>query len=135
MGCKKLVNPEKAEVKAHSEKDWAKLVQEIREKATKENITQQIVLKKKEGEEFRYTVSLMANPGRTPFIALSITRIAGRGAWGIALSSVKEIDELIEILQETKKEFEGLINETNRQYKEAVKQLKRVITYDANGSA
>jgi len=130
-----LVNPEKAEVKARPERDWAKLVQEIREKATKENITQQIVLKKKEGEEFRYTVSLMANPGRTPFIALSITRIAGRGAWGIALSSVKEIDELIEILQETKKEFEGLINETNRQYKEAVKQLKRVITYDANGSA
>lgn len=130
-----MVNPEKAEVKARPERDWAKLVQEIREKATKENITQQIVLKKKEGEEFRYTVSLMANPGRTPFIALSITRIAGRGAWGIALSSVKEIDELIEILQETKKEFEGLINETNRQYKEAVKQLKRVITYDANGSA
>jgi len=129
-----LVNPEKAEVKAHSEKDWAKLVHEIREKATKENVTQQIVLKKKEGEEFRYTVSLMANPGRTPFIALSITRIAGRGAWGIALSSVKEIDELIDVLQETKKEFEGLINETNRQYKEAVKQLKKVVTYDANGS-
>jgi len=129
-----LVNPEKAEVKARPERDWAKLVQEIREKATKENVTQQIVLKKKEGEEFRYTISLMANPGRTPFIALSITRIAGRGAWGLALSSVKEIDELIEVLQETKKEFEGLINETNRQYKEAVKQLKKVVTYDANGS-
>ena len=129
-----MVNPEKAEVKARPERDWAKLVQEIREKATKENVTQQIVLKKKEGEEFRYTISLMANPGRTPFIALSITRIAGRGAWGLALSSVKEIDELIEVLQETKKEFEGLINETNRQYKEAVKQLKKVVTYDANGS-
>ena len=135
MGCKKLVNPEKAEVKAHSEKDWAKLVQEIREKATKENIRQQVILKKLEGEEFRYTVSLMANPGRTPFVALSVVRIAGRGAWGLALSSTKEIDELIEVLQQTKKEFEGLINETNRQYKEAVKQLKKVVTYDANGSA
>ena len=129
-----MVSPEKTQEKAQPERDWAKLVREIREKATKENVTQQVILKKKEGEEFRYTVSLMSNPGRTPFVALSITRIAGRGAWGLALSSVKEIDEIIEVLQETKKEFGGLIEETNKQYKEAVKQLKRVITYDANGS-
>jgi hypothetical protein len=129
-----MVSPEKTQEKAQPERDWAKLVREIREKATKENVTQQVILKKKEGEEFRYTVSLMSNPGRTPFVALSITRIAGRGAWGLALSSTKEIDEIIEILQETKKEFGGLIEETNKQYKEAVKQLKRVITYDANGS-
>jgi hypothetical protein len=127
-----MVNPTE---KAHPERDWAKLVQEIREKATKENVTQQIILKREEGEEFRYTVSLMANPGRTPFVALSVVRIAGRGAWGLALSSTKEIDELIEVLQETKKELGGLIDETNKQYKEAVKQLKRVVTYDANGSA
>jgi len=127
-----MVNPEKAQEKAQPEREWAKLVQEIREKATKENVMQQMILKRKDGEEFRYTVSLMANPGRTPFVALSITRIAGRGAWGLALSSIKEIDELIEILQETKKELGGLINETNKQYKEAVKQLKRVIIYNEN---
>jgi len=74
----------------------------------------------------------MANPGRTPFVALSITRIAGRGAWGLALTSVKEIDELIELLQEVKKEFGGLIDETNKQYKEAVKQLKKVVVYDTS---
>ena len=125
-----MVNPEKAQ----SERDWAKLVQEIREKATKENVTQQVVLKKVEGEEFRYTVSLMANPGRTPFIALSIVRIAGRGAWGLTLASPKQVDELISVLQEVKKEFGKLIEETNRQYKEAVKQLKKVVTYDAKGS-
>ena len=119
---------------ALAKKAWAELVKEVKDKATKENVTQQIILKKKEGEEFRYTVSLMTNPGRTPFVALSITRIAGRGAWGLALSSVKEIDEIIEVLQETKKEFGGLIEETNKQYREAVKQLKRVVTYDANGS-
>jgi len=130
VGCRKVVNPEKAQ----SERDWAKLVQEIREKATKENVTQQVVLKKVEGEEFRYTVSLMANPGRTPFIALSIVRIAGRGAWGLTLASPKQVDELISVLQEVKKEFGKLIEETNRQYKEAVKQLKKVVTYDANGS-
>jgi DNA-directed RNA polymerase beta' subunit len=127
-----MTNPEKAKEKAQSEKEWAKLVQEIKEKATKENVTQQVILKQKEGEEFRYTVSLMANPGRTPFVALSITRIAGRGAWGITLTSIKEIDELIEILQETKKELGELINETNKQYKEAVKQLKKVVVYDTN---
>jgi len=120
--------------KAQSEKDWAKLIKEVKDKAQKENVTQQIILKKKEGEEFRYTISLMANPGRTPFVALSVVRIAGRGAWGLALSSTKEIDELIEVLQETKKELGGLIDETNKQYKEAVKQLKRVMVYDANGS-
>ena len=130
-----MVNPaEKTQEKAHSEKDWASLVKEIREKATKENIRQQVILKKLEGEEFRYTVSLMANPGRTPFVALSVVRIAGRGAWGLALSSTKEIDELIEVLQQTKKELGGLIDETNKQYKEAIKQLKRVMVYDANGS-
>jgi len=130
-----MANPtEKTQEKAHSEKDWAKLVQEIKDKAQKENVTQQVILKKKEGEEFRYTVSLMANPGRTPFVALSVVRIAGRGAWGLALSSVKEIDELIEVLQETKKELGELINETNKQYREAVRQLKKVVTYDANGS-
>jgi len=130
-----MANPtEKTQEKAHSEKDWAKLVQEIKDKAQKENVTQQVILKKKEGEEFRYTVSLMANPGRTPFVALSVVRIAGRGAWGLALSSVKEIDELIDILQETKKELGELINETNKQYREAVRQLKKVVTYDANGS-
>jgi len=123
-----MVNPEKAQ----SEKEWAKLVQEIREKATKENVTQQVILKQKEGEEFRYTVSLMANPGRTPFVALSVLRIAGRGAWGMTLSSLKQIDELIEVLQEVKKEFGGLIEETNKQYKEAVKQLKRMVVYNAN---
>jgi hypothetical protein len=128
VGCEKVVNQEKAQ----PDKGWAKLVEEVKQKATKENVTQQIILKKKEGEEFRYTVSLMANPGRTPFVALSITRIAGRGAWGITLASVKEIDELIEILQETKKELGELINETNKQYKEAVKQLKKVMVYDAN---
>jgi len=120
---------------ALAKKAWGELVQKVREKATKENTTQQVVLKKVEGEEFRYTVSLMSNPGRTPFVALSVVRIAGRGAWGLALSSTKEIDELIEVLQETKKELGGLIDETNKQYKEAVKQLKKVITYDANGSA
>jgi len=119
---------------ALAKKAWGELVQKVREKATKENTTQQIVLKKVEGEEFRYTVSLMSNPGRVPFIALSIVRITGRGAWGLALSSTKEIDELIEVLQQTKKELGGLIDEANRQYKEAVKQLKRVVTYDANGS-
>jgi len=123
-----MVNPEKA----HSEKDWAKLVQEVREKATKENVTQQVILKQKEGEEFRYTVSLMANPGRTPFVALSIVRIAGKGAWGLTLSSPKQIDELIEVLQEVRKEFGGLVEETNKQYKEAVKQLKKVVVYDTN---
>ena len=120
--------------KAQPARDWAKLVEEVKQKATKENVTQQVILKKVEGEEFRYTVSLMANPGRTPFVALSITRIAGRGAWGITLASTKEIDELIEVLQETKKELGGLINETNKQYREAVKQLKKVVTYDANGN-
>ncbi len=70
-----MVNQEKAQ----PDKGWAKLVEEIKQKATKENVTQQIILKKKEGEEFRYTVSLMANPGRTPFVALSVVRIAGRG--------------------------------------------------------
>ena len=125
---------DKTQEKAQPEKDWAKLIQEIREKATKENIRQQVILKKLEGEEFRYTISLMANPGRTPFVALSVVRIAGRGAWGLALSSTKEIDELIEVLQETKKELGGLIDETNKQYKEAIKQLKRVMVYDANGS-
>ena len=128
MGCEKVVNQEKAQ----PDKGWTKLVEEVRQKATKENVTQQIILKKKEGEEFRYTVSLMANPGRTPFVALSITRIAGRGAWGLTLASIKEIDELIEILQETKKELGELINETNKQYKEAVKQLKKVMVYDTN---
>ena len=128
MGCEKVVNQEKAQ----PDKGWAKLVEEVKQKATKENVTQQIILKKKEGEEFRYTVSLMANPGRTPFVALSITRITGRGAWGITLASIKEIDELIEILQETKKELGELINETNKQYKEAVKQLKKVMVYDTN---
>jgi len=118
--------------KAQPVRDWAKLVEEVKDKAMKENVTQQIILKKVEGEEFRYTVSLMANPGRTPFVALSITRIAGRGAWGLALTSVKEIDELINVLQEVKKEFSGLIEETNKQYREAVKQLKKVVTYDAN---
>ena len=132
MGCEKVVNPEKAQEKAQSEKEWGKLVQEIREKATKENVTQQVILKQKEGEEFRYTVSLMANPGRTPFVALSVLRIAGRGAWGMTLSSLKQIDELIEVLQEVKKEFGGLIEETNKQYKEAVKQLKRMVVYNAN---
>jgi len=130
-----MVNPEKAQEKTQSEKEWGKLIQEVREKATKENATQQVVLKKVEGEEFRYTVSLMSNPGRTPFVALSVVRIAGRGAWGLTLTSVKEVDELIEVLQQTKKELGGLIDETNKQYKEAVKQLKRVVTYDANGSA
>jgi len=128
VGDKKVVNQEKAQ----PARDWAKLVQEVKDKAIKENVTQQIILKKKEGEEFRYTVSLMANPGRTPFVALSVTRIAGRGAWGITLASVKEIDELIEVLQETKKELNELIEETNKQYREAVKQLKKVVTYDAN---
>jgi len=118
--------------KAQPARDWAKLVEEVKEKATKENVTQQVILKKKEGEEFRYTVSLMANPGRTPFVALSITRIAGRGAWGLALTSVKEIDELINVLQEVKKEFGELIEETNKQYKEAVKQLKKVVVYDTS---
>jgi len=132
LGCKRMVNPEKAQEKAQSEKEWAKLVQEIREKATKENVTQQVILKQKEGEEFRYTVSLMANPGRTPFVALSVLRIAGRGAWGMTLSSLKQIDELIEVLQEVKKEFGGLVEETNKQYKEAVKQLKRMVVYNAN---
>ncbi len=130
-----MVNPEKAQEKTQSEKEWGKLIQEVREKATKENATQQVVLKKVEGEEFRYTVSLMSNPGRTPFVALSVVRIAGRGAWGLTLTSVKEVDELINVLQETKKELGGLIDETNKQYKEAVRQLKRVVTYDANGSA
>jgi len=134
LGCKGVVNPEKAQEKAQSEKEWAKLVQEVKDKATKENVTQQIVLKRVEGEEFRYTVSLMANPGRTPFIALSITRIAGRGAWGMTLASVKQVDELIQLLQEIKKEFGGLIEETNKQYKEAVKQLKKVVVYDARNS-
>jgi len=129
-----MVNPEKAQEKTQSEKEWGKLIQDVREKATKENVMQQVVLKKVEGEEFRYTVSLMSNPGRTPFVALSIVRTTGRGAWGLALSSTKEIDELIEVLQQTKKELGGLIDETNKQYKEAVKQLKRVVTYDANGS-
>ena len=129
-----MVNPEKAQEKSQSEKEWGKLIQEVREKATKENVMQQVVLKKVEGEEFRYTVSLMSNPGRTPFVALSVVRIAGRGAWGLTLTSVKEVDELIEVLQQTKKELGGLIDETNKQYKEAVKQLKRVVTYDANGS-
>jgi hypothetical protein len=119
---------------ALAKKAWGELVQKVREKATKENTTQQVVLKKVEGEEFRYTVSLMSNPGRTPFVALSVVRIAGRGAWGITIASIKEIDELIEVLQETKKEFGSLINETNKQYREAVKQLKKVTTYDANGS-
>ena len=128
MGCEKVPNQEKAQ----PARDWAKLVEEVKEKATKENVTQQVILKKKEGEEFRYTVSLMANPGRTPFVALSITRIAGRGAWGLALTSVKEIDELIELLQEVKKEFGELIEETNKQYKEAVKQLKKVVVYDTS---
>ena len=128
MGCEKVPNQERAQ----PEKGWAKLVQEIRDKATKENVTQQVILKKVEGEEFRYTVSLMANPGRTPFVALSITRIAGRGAWGLALTSVKEIDELINVLQEVKKEFGELIEETNKQYKEAVKQLKKVVVYDTS---
>jgi len=123
-----MVNPEKAQ----SEKEWAKLVQEIREKATKENVTQQVILKQKEGEEFRYTISLMANPGRTPFVALSVLRIAGRGAWGLTLASPKQIDELIEILQEVKKEFGRLIEETNKQYKEAVKQLKKMVVYNAD---
>jgi hypothetical protein len=127
-----MTNPEKAKEKAQSEKEWAKLVQEIKEKATKENVTQQVILKKVEGEEFRYTVSLMANPGRTPFVALSVLRIAGRGAWGLTLASPKQIDELIEILQEVKKEFSELIEETNKQYKEAVKQLKRMVVYNAN---
>ena len=127
MGCKKVPNQEKAQ----SEKEWAKLVQEIREKATKENVTQQVILKQKEGEEFRYTVSLMANPGRTPFVALSVLRIAGRGAWGLTLASPKQIDELIEILQEVKKEFDRLVEETNKQYKEAVKQLKKMVVYNA----
>lgn len=126
-----MVNQEKAQ----PDKGWAKLVEEIKQKAIKENVTQQLILKKVEGEEFRYIVSLMANPGRTPFVALSITRIAGRGAWGITLASVKEIDELIQLLQEVKKEFGELIVETNKQYKEAIKQLKKVATYDANGSA
>ena len=130
-----MVNPEKAQEKTQSEKDWGKLIQETREKATKENVMQQVVLKKVEGEEFRYTISLMSNPGRTPFVALSVVRIAGRGAWGLTISSTKEVDELINVLQETKKELGGLIDETNKQYKEAVKQLKRVVTYDANGSA
>jgi len=128
VGCKKVPNQEKAQ----SEKEWAKLVQEIREKATKENITQQVILKQKEGEEFRYTVSLMANPGRTPFVALSMVRKAGRGAWGLTLASPKQIDELIEILQEVKKEFDGLVEETNKQYKEAVKQLKKMVVYNAD---
>ncbi len=128
MGCKRMVNPEKTQ----SEKEWAKLVQEIREKATKENVTQQVILKQKEGEEFRYTVSLMANPGRTPFVALSVLRIAGRGAWGLTLASPKQIDELIQLLQEVKKEFGGLVEETNKQYKEAVKQLKKMVIYNAN---
>jgi len=128
LGCKRMVNPEKAQ----SEKEWAKLVQEIREKATKENVTQQVILKQKEGEEFRYTVSLMANPGRTPFVALSVLRIAGRGAWGLTLASPKQIDELIQLLQEVKKEFSGLVEETNKQYKEAVKQLKKMVIYNAN---
>jgi DNA-directed RNA polymerase beta' subunit len=131
VGCEKVVNQEKAQ----PDKGWAKLVEEVKQKATKENVTQQLILKKVEGEEFRYTVSLMANPGRTPFVALSITRIVGRGAWGITLASVKEIDELIQLLQEVKKEFGELIAETSKQYKEAVKQLKKVMTYDANGSA
>jgi len=128
VGCKKVSNQERAQ----PEKGWANLVQQIKDKATKENITQQIILKKKEGEEFRYTVSLMANPGRTPFVALSIVRTAGRGAWGLALTSTKEIDELIEILQETKKDLGELIEETNKQYKEAVKQLKKMVVYDTN---
>jgi len=127
-----MVNPEKAQEKAQSEKEWGKLVQEIREKATKENVTQQVILKQKEGEEFRYTVSLMANPGRTPFVALSVVRIAGRGAWGLTLASSKQIDELIQLLQEVKKEFGGLVEETNKQYKEAVKQLKKMVIYNAN---
>ena len=128
MGCKKVPNQEKAQ----SEKGWAKFVQEIREKATKENVTQQVILKQKEGEEFRYTISLMANPGRTPFVALSVLRIAGRGAWGLTLASLRQIDELIEVLQEVKKEFGGLVEETNIQYKEAVKQLKKMVVYNAN---
>jgi hypothetical protein len=74
----------------------------------------------------------MANPGRTPFVALSVLRIAGRGAWGLTLASTKEIDELIELLQEAKKEFGGLVEETNKQYKEAVKQLKKMVIYNAN---
>jgi len=127
-----MTNPEKGKEKAQSEKEWAKLVQEIKEKATKDNVTQQVILKQKEGEEFRYTVSLMANPGRTPFVALSVLRIAGRGAWGLTLASPKQIDELIEILQEVKKEFGELVEETNKQYKEAVKQLKRMVVYNAN---
>jgi len=127
-----MVNPEKAQEKAQSFSDLTKLVQGIREKATKENVTQQIILKQKEGEEFRYTVSLMANPGRTPFVALSILRIVGRGAWGLPLTSIKQIDELIEVLQEVKKEFGGLVEETNMQYKEAVKQLKKMVVYNAN---
>jgi len=118
--------------KAQPARDWAKLVEEVKQKAMKENVTQQVILKKVEGEEFRYTVSLMANPGRTPFVALSITRIAGRGAWGLALTSVKEIDELISVLQEVKKEFGGLVEETNKQYREAVKQLKKVVVYDTS---
>ena len=127
MGCEKVPNQEKAQ----PARDWAKLVQEVKEKATKENVTQQIILKQKEGEEFRYTVSLMANPGRTPFVALSILRIAGRGAWGLTLASPKQIDELIEVLQEVKKEFGGLVEETNKQYKEAIKQLKKMVVYNA----
>jgi hypothetical protein len=123
-----MVNPEKAQ----SDKDWVKLIEEIKEKATKENITQQIVLKRVEGEEFRYTVSLMANPGRTPFVALSVVRIAGRGAWGLTLASPKQVDELLQLLQEVKKEFGKLIEETNKQYKEAIKQLKKVSVIDAN---
>ena len=118
--------------KAQPARDWAKLVEEVKDKAVKENVTQQVILKKVEGEEFRYTVSLMANPGRTPFVALSITRIAGRGAWGLALTSVKEIDELISVLQEVKKELSELIEKTNKQYKEAVKQLKKVVVYDTS---
>ena len=118
--------------KAQPVRDWAKLVEEVKQKAMKENVTQQVILKKVEGEEFRYTVSLMANPGRTPFVALSITRIAGRGAWGITLASPKQVDELIQLLQDIKKEFGELIEETNKQYREAVKQLKKVAVYDAN---
>lgn len=99
----------------------------LRSLATSSNANKQKILVQKADSTMQYTLSVIAKPNATPTVGFSILKIRGRGAWGIPITSMEQIDSMISMLQELKQKYADYVKASTELYEEDVKNLKGIV--------